>query len=189
MRRKRRPPVLIPEAYLDSHQRDFPGALEPVATQVMFALRAVAQRVTERANAWLAPFGLTGPKFSYLAVLYATRRTGIALNEIGAQLHTSNATVTSMIDALERDGLAGRSPHPRDRRSTVVTPTEKGCAVFEEAFVVHHREIDALMAGFSPEERSRLLDLLVRLGDALGEEADPPPGGAKVVRAGTKAGR
>lgn len=177
MRRKRRPSVLIPESYLASHGRDFPGALEPVATQVMFALRAVAQRVTERANAWLAPFGLTGPKFSYLAVLYATRRTGIALKEIGVQLHTSNATVTSMVDALEREGLAARSPHPHDRRSTVATPTAKGCAVFEAAFVVHHREIDALMAGFSADERATLLDLLVRLGDALGEEAGAPPRG------------
>ena len=166
--RKRRPPVLIPEGTLAAHERAFPGALEPVATQIIFALRVVGQRVTERANEWLAPFGLTGPKFSYLAALYAHGDAGMALGDIATQLHTSNATVTSMLDALERDGLATRVPHPTDRRSLVARLTAKGRSIFADAFAVHHRELDALLDGFSAEERAQFRDFLVRLGETAG---------------------
>jgi DNA-binding MarR family transcriptional regulator len=84
-------------------------------------------------------------------------------------VHTSNATVTSMVDSLERDGLVTRNQNPADRRSTVVTLTPKGTALIKKAFLRHHAGIDAAMKPFSASERRALLDLIVRLGASLEE--------------------
>ena len=173
MARKHSGAVLIPEAHLEAHARDFPGQMEPLSTQVLFAIRALGQRVNERASEWLAPFGLTATKFTYLAMLYSRRKEGVTLNELSELVHTSNATVTSMVDSLERDGLAVRTAHPTDRRSMVVKPTPKGTKLFEDAFAVHHGNIDRLMSDFDLDHRRQLLELLVRLGDAFGVESAP----------------
>lgn len=45
--------------------------------------------------------------------------------DIGAQLDLSSGTVTGMIDRLERSGLVTRSQNGADRRSTIITATER----------------------------------------------------------------
>jgi DNA-binding MarR family transcriptional regulator len=178
MPRKRPAAILIPEDHIALFQREFPDVFDPSSTQVVFAIRALAQRIIDRAAEWLAPYGLTATKFTYLAVLYARRESGITLNELSTLVHTSNATVTSMIDSLEREGLVERTPHPTDRRSVVVIPTAKGKALVADAFAVHHRSIDRAMATFDAGERAQLLDLLVRLGNAFAEPVAEEAAGA-----------
>jgi DNA-binding MarR family transcriptional regulator len=41
------------------------------------------------------------------------------------------STMTSVVDRLERDGLAERAPHARDRRRLLVSLTEKGQDMLE----------------------------------------------------------
>jgi DNA-binding MarR family transcriptional regulator len=44
-------------------------------------------------------------------------------SELGARLGLTTGSVTAMLDRLERLGLLGRSPHPVDRRRSVVRMT------------------------------------------------------------------
>ena len=88
-------------------------------------------------------------------------------NEIGTLIHTANPTVTSMLNALERDGLVVREQHPEDGRSSVVTLTARGKALYEKAFLLHHDPIEETMAVLSANERTKLVDILVRLGDSF----------------------
>jgi DNA-binding MarR family transcriptional regulator len=159
--------ILIPQAHLDEHSREFPGVFEPYSTQVLFAIRALAQRVNDRATEWLAPLGLTATKFNYLAVLYAQRSTGLTLNEISELVHTANASVTSMINSLERESLVKRTPHPSDGRSSVVRLTARCRKLFERAFRHHHENIERTLAGIPVAERRAILDGLVRVGAAF----------------------
>jgi DNA-binding MarR family transcriptional regulator len=157
--------MLIPKEHLETLSGDF--GFSTANAQLMFAVRALAQRINERANAWLAPFGLTATKFNYLAALYANRDAGLTLNEVSRFVHTSNASVTSMIDSLEREALVKRSGNPVDRRSTVVKLTPKGRALVKKAFIEHHGSIDAALKPLSAAERRVFLDLLIRVGAAF----------------------
>jgi len=169
MARKRPRTLVIPKDQLDALARDFGKDFNPANARLFFAIRALAQRINDRANDWLAPLGTTATKFNYLVTLYAKRESGLTLNDLSTFVHTSNATVTSMVDSLERDGLVTRSHNPADRRSTVVALTPKGTALIKKAFVLHHAGIDASMKPFSASERRALLDLIVRLGANLEE--------------------
>jgi DNA-binding MarR family transcriptional regulator len=172
MPRKRPATLLIPQDQIDALDRDFGRDYHSGNARLLFAVRALAQRVNDRANEWLVPIGMTATKFNYLTAMYAKRDVGVTLNELSEFVHTSNASVTSMVDSLEREGLVKRSRHPDDRRSTMVNLTAKGMSLVKRAFIMHHAEIDALMKGFSRSDRRVLLDLLVRLGANFDEK--PP---------------
>jgi DNA-binding MarR family transcriptional regulator len=88
----------------------------------------------------------------------------MTLSELSRYIHTSNATVTSMVAALERDGLVQRRAHEVDGRSTVVSLTEAGRALMREAIPVHHGHWAAALADLSIAEREQLGDLIIRAG-------------------------
>jgi DNA-binding MarR family transcriptional regulator len=165
MARARTGVLLIPEEHLEKHRRDFDADFDPITSQTLFALRALAQRVNDQCSGWLAPLGLTARQYNYLAVVYA--EGSVTPNVIGSRIHTANPTVTSMLDALERDGLVSRRENPADKRSFVVELTQRGRALYRRAFRLHHQNLSRIMRGFSREERRQLLDLLLKLGDAF----------------------
>ncbi len=163
--------ILIPQEHIDQHLREFPGLFEASSTQVLFAVRALAQRINDRATDWLSPLGLTSTQYNYLAVLYAKRATGLTLNDISGLVHTANGSVTTMINALERSSLVKRTPHPSDGRSSVIFLTARGRKLFERAFQLHHENIERTFAGLAIADRKALLAGLERLGDAFAKDS------------------
>ena len=171
MRTQRKAIAQIPDAMLDLHAERFPEAFERNAVIAMFALRALAQRINDVTNESLAPFGLNAAKYNYLVVLYLANRPGLTLSEISEQIHTSNATVTSMIAALERDGMLARSAHPQDGRSVVIRLTAKGRKRVEAAVPVHRRDIESALSDLSIAEREQLSRLLMKVSAGFDRRA------------------
>jgi DNA-binding MarR family transcriptional regulator len=99
-------------------------------------------------------------------------------SEIGERLQVTRATVTGVVDSLERRGFVRRSPHPVDRRSLLVEITPDGLAVLRELRVLVHRQERAWMAVLSREELRAYIDVLHRIQDNV---AQPGPGQAGTV--------
>src|SRR3954471_10354873 len=53
-------------------------------------------------NAILKPFGLTFPRYEALMILYLSRRGELPLGKIGKRLQVHPTSVTSLIDALDK---------------------------------------------------------------------------------------
>lgn len=73
--------------------------------------------------------------------------------------------LTSVVDTLERRGVARREPHPTDRRAKTVIVTEEGRRVLaraQELMAVPPSSFEVL----SPDEQEQLLRLLLRIVDA-----------------------
>jgi DNA-binding MarR family transcriptional regulator len=171
--------LAVPDEQIEAVVAQFPDAFDPDTHRALFALRATAQRVNDCANEWLAPLGLTVGKYNYLVALASSKSRSRTLNEIGALIHTSSATVTGMIAALERDGLVERENNPADGRSTIARLTPSGEALLREVMPRHQRNIEASLKGFSREERRQLFALLLKLGAGFG----PATGAVKRGRA------
>jgi DNA-binding MarR family transcriptional regulator len=84
------------------------------------------QIVLARINAALAPFGLTFSRFEVLALLFFARANSLPMGKIGARLQVHPTSVTSLVNRLVADGLVERTPHPTDRRTTLVRLTPAG---------------------------------------------------------------
>lgn len=62
-----------------------------------------------------------------LALRVLQRHEGAGrVNELSRELGLTIGAASKLVDRLERDGLARRSPHPSDRRSSVVSLTDSG---------------------------------------------------------------
>ncbi|MGQ0464155.1 MAG: MarR family winged helix-turn-helix transcriptional regulator [Sporichthyaceae bacterium] len=81
-------------------------------------------------------------------------------------VHATTATLAT--DRLEGRGLLERSPHPSDRRATLVTITADGRALVVRASAAL-ATLDFGLAGTSAEDRLELVEVLARLRHDSGD--------------------
>jgi DNA-binding MarR family transcriptional regulator len=111
-------------------------------------------------------FTTTLPRFDLLAQLHRSA-SGLSMGELSSRLMVTGGNVTALVDALQRDGLVRRGPHPKDRRSQVIRLTAKGRRSFAEMIPPHEEWVDQLMAGMSRGDLADLLRLLGRLKSSV----------------------
>jgi DNA-binding MarR family transcriptional regulator len=88
---------------------------------------------------------------------------------LGDKLIVTRATVTGVVDSLERRGYVERTPNPEDRRSLLIRLAPSGEKVLAEVRrIVHDHERD-WMRGFDDEELSALIAALHRIQSTLSE--------------------
>jgi len=88
------------------------------------------------------------------------------IGELQAQLSLSSSTFTGTLDRMEKAGLVRRVPSPTDRRSFIVEPVEWSSARKGDLFAVLRAVQDEFLGRLSKTERTTLLELLRRIGDA-----------------------
>lgn len=123
-------------------------------------------RLTRTAEADLRDFlrrehDTTLPRFDVMAALFR-RREALTMSELSRLLLVSNGNATAVVDRLEKDGLARRTPAPNDRRTVHVALTEAGLKAFEAMAQEHEARIDALFSGLTAEDLDALRDILQR---------------------------
>lgn len=131
-----------------------PDAAE-FAGQLFFRLWRAAHTQTAAA---LESVGITTALFSVLNFLLA-RGTAIQ-QEIGAAIGIDPSTMVSLIDELERAGLAKRRPHPQDRRAREIVITPKGRRTVERGRALAREVEDDVLQGLTSDERRQLIKLL-----------------------------
>lgn len=80
--------------------------------------------------------------------------------ELADAAGVTRATMTGLIDTLERDGYVRREPDPNDRRMMSVLLTARGERFMHELLPGHFKSIAALMSTLSESERKTLVRLL-----------------------------
>jgi DNA-binding MarR family transcriptional regulator len=75
----------------------------------------------------------------------------------------TRATMTGLIDSLEKDGFVSREPDTDDRRMMRVTLTERGSKFVQSILPEHFRRITYLMSGLSEPEQKTLVNLLGKI--------------------------
>ncbi|MBV9607790.1 MAG: MarR family transcriptional regulator [Solirubrobacterales bacterium] len=81
----------------------------------------------------------------------------------------TTGAITAVVDRLERAGLAGRVPDPKDRRRVLVELTPKAYAVATELMVEPMRRLYTPMAERYSDEQLRLIIEFTREGRELQE--------------------
>ncbi len=90
------------------------------------------------------------------------------MNELGVLLGVTPRNVTKLVDGLEAEGLVSRTPHPSDRRATLVCLTDRGVLVGKESALADHAAAARLYEQLPPTDRCHMARILRRLLDALG---------------------
>ena len=104
----------------------------------------------------------TLPRFDVMAALWR-RRDGLTMSELSRMLLVSNGNATAVVDRLEKDGLAKRTPLVTDRRTVHVALTDEGLQQFESLAQGHEAEVNTLFSRLTDSEIEQLTALLKKL--------------------------
>jgi DNA-binding MarR family transcriptional regulator len=139
-------------------------AAKPDVGAVFSLLERVARRLRDIHRFSVKESGLTPPGFTILRVLWEKDEQSPAA--LADRSGCTRATMTSLIDNLEKRGLVCRRPNPQDRRGLLVALTAKGRGLREKT-----PDLDELFGccctGLSPDELAQLGALLSKLFRSL----------------------
>jgi DNA-binding MarR family transcriptional regulator len=107
---------------------------------------------------------LTPPQYVVMTLLW--ERDGRPFKELAAAVHCTRATMTGIVDTLEKKELVVRAPNPDDRRSLLVKLTDGGEAL-QRSTPTLDRIFHSCCVGLAPDEARQLSQLLRKLDDSL----------------------
>lgn len=145
----------------------------PAAEDLADTFFAVAHALKRVVNARVQPGGLS---MARLRVLYQlVGGESVRMGELSACVDVAPRTMTSTVDAMERDGLVQRRPDPTDGRATVVSITDEGIRSFHEGMRLQAMAVADLFDGLDADRRTALAEILDRLGEAVAAATPATP--------------
>ncbi|MFE3105096.1 MarR family winged helix-turn-helix transcriptional regulator [Nocardia tengchongensis] len=145
--------------------------VDPQAVLVAVRLLAAGARLGQAAEAHFARFGLSTGRYRLLAALEDSDGE-LSPSHLAAVLGVTRATVTGLIDGLEKQGLVCRRASAEDGRATVAVLTARGAQQLRDVAPEHFGRLQAMVGGLTPEERSVFLELLERVSEGINALTD-----------------
>ena len=161
--RKGTAPADLPAAA--AFEEEFPGAswmsarlfreIEEVGAMAEALVASVARR-----------HGLSHAALNALAIIEG-HGAPMPTGTVGAQMHITTGTMTSVLDTLERNGYIERISDPEDRRRVLVDVTPTAQTLLNGLLPEVVQTTTAALAGFSAKELDGFLDILGRVRQAI----------------------
>lgn len=143
-------------------------------TQVLAALRRIIRAIDLHSRALVRRYGLTGPQLVVLKELVGTSPQSVSA--LAAEVNLSQATVTGILDRLERKDMVTRQRDSNDRRKVLVSPTSAARDALAGAPPLLQEHFTAAFAAMANWEQTQILSSLQRivaLMEAENVEAGP----------------
>ncbi|MBN9101052.1 MAG: MarR family transcriptional regulator [Pseudonocardia sp.] len=149
---------------------DLPVEIPVEADQRPHALAAALRHVVLASERWrlrVARTSLGVGATEMMAVATLGAEGSQTPSQLAARLQITTPSVSELIDRLERAGLAGRTPHPHDRRKTVVGLSQDGRRYARTVLARYADMIDRATRDLDDRTRDELAQVLGELGAAL----------------------
>ncbi len=163
----------LPEA--EAFEREYPGSSH-LASSALRELEVVGAMIEARIAKVSRGHGLSHAALNALAVIEGAGGP-IAAGEVGARMHITSGTMTSVLDTLERNGHIQRLADPDDRRRVLVDITPAAQEVLDRVLPEVQQLAMVLMGTLHDKGLHALVDALgvVRAGIANLPDELPTP--------------
>lgn len=148
----------------------------------IMALVRTSADITECFEKFLAQHGLSHGRFAIMMFLNRNPDAPVNQTQIAEAYGVSKATITGLIDGLERDAMVERLPDPHDRRATLVHLAPAGHKFLAGFLPDHFRGIAEVMSGLTTVELRQLVALTAKVQAGLGR-VGPARACARIVPA------
>lgn len=102
-----------------------------LGNQLCFPLYACSREVIKRYKPHLDKLDLTYTQYIAMMVLWERRQVNV--KELGECLYLDSGTLTPLLKKMEQKGYVARARSEKDERNLIVTITDKGMALRDEA--------------------------------------------------------
>jgi MarR family transcriptional regulator, organic hydroperoxide resistance regulator len=134
--------------------------------QLCFPIYAASRLIIRSYQPYLDKLGITYPQYLVLLVLWET--DAMTVNNISQKLILNTNTITPLLQRMEKQGLIVRQRSGDDERKVLVSLTEKGQLLKEQAEEIPVKLGTELVSGpLSIEEMKDLREKLYLLIDQL----------------------
>jgi DNA-binding MarR family transcriptional regulator len=149
---------------------------QSITDSVLVAFRKIIQSIDLHSRYLVKTVGLTGPQL--IALREISRSNEVSLGEVARAISLSQATVTGIIERLEKQGLVGRRYSEIDRRKVLVHISKDGKQLLDVAPPLLQESFMNRFNGLADWEQAMILSSLQRIVsmlDAGSIKVDPSP--------------
>ncbi len=150
------------DRFVESSLALFPG-VDPETEAAVDRIHKLSKHIKRSTEGEVARFGLNAGAFYALLKLRIAPDQQMSAGDLAELLDLSTGAMTNRLDGLEEQGLITRERAAADRRSVLVTMTEKGQEVLVNAVETAGKEEHAVFAVLSETQHRQLNALLRRL--------------------------
>jgi len=148
--------------------KDFPH-LDASACYTFLQLLKTGDELLALDNQILSTFGTRHGRFNLLMMLKHCTVGTTTPADLAEKAGVTRATITGLVDGLERDGFVERCPDPANRRSIQVKLTATGQEFLEKVRPGYCRWFTSVVETLNQDEQQQLLVLLEKIQIRLGE--------------------
>ena len=151
---------------LPEFSRRYPN-MNPSAIKACAALLRTGSELLTAFEAILGLHGLSQGRFLTLIVMNRNPDEAASPSSLAEKVGVKRATMTGLLDRLERDDLIERRADQQDRRKIGVRLTPKGRQVLAEMLPDYYRRVAKIMANLTEKDRLELMTLLGKVNQGL----------------------
>jgi DNA-binding MarR family transcriptional regulator len=148
-----------------------PGA-DPAICQLFLNILHTGDVVSRGEATFLARHGLNQARLIVLVLLDNSANGSMRSSELAEHANVSRATVTGLLDTLEKAGFVERTDDVRDRRASCVNITPKGHKLLHKVQPLLVRWTEGILSALSAREQGQLVALLRKTQRAFAERRD-----------------
>ena len=130
---------------------------------LFYSLESASKTYRRFAQARLHEAGVDITVDQWLVVKTIHESPDITLQKVGVAVFKDFASITRIVQLLERNGLLRRKPHPTDGRRSKLVLTKRGEAVIRTVEPIAQAYRRRALEGIDAEEVARLRGLLKRI--------------------------
>ena len=111
-------------------------------------------------------FDMTLPRFDFLSQLERAP-DGLTMGELSKRMMVSGGNISGIAAQLVDEGLIDRCQVPNNRRTFIVTLTQKGRNEFETIAKAHERWVIEMLGQLDQDDVNQLMNLLLKVKNTV----------------------
>lgn len=141
--------------------------LDADACEMFLTVVRTGDAVSAVENQYLSRHGITPGRFAVMMLLSTEEESDLKPSQLAEMTGVTRATMTGLLDTLERANMVKRSADPKDRRALRVHATPEGKTAFRKLLPGYFRLVSAIPAVLSNSEREQYNQLSKKIRDGL----------------------
>lgn len=125
-------------------------------------LRKITADLEVNLDSFFSQFNLSAGRFTLMALLNGYK-DGMMPSELAQRVGVTQATISGLINSLEKAGIVKRLSHEKDGRSFVIQLTPEGDAKVAEIMPLYQERISNYWGEFSIPEKNQLNSFMERI--------------------------
>jgi MarR family 2-MHQ and catechol resistance regulon transcriptional repressor len=141
------------------------GKTADKSMQTWIQLFRAFNKIRAKESSYIQSFDITMNQFQVLEVLY--HRGDMSIGSITKLTMSTSGNITVVVKNLKRDGYLETTPDNKDKRTSIVSISQKGKELIEKLFPNHAKNFEEYFKVLDDEETDTLFKILRKLHKSL----------------------